>query len=242
MLTLIVSAAAGIAVAALLVVLTGIELMYAPLIGTIVFAVIFFILVKVFMKKVNIMIEGVQKDMMANHTDKAIQTLQEIKKRYGGWQFYLGKQMNSQMGTIYFMKKDFNKAQELLTKGFIRHWVGTAMLAIIYMKRNQPAKMIKTFENAVTTTRKEPVLWNVYAFCLDKIGEHDKAVQVMEKGVKKCSGSELLEANLEALKAGRKMKMQAYGDVWYQFHLEKPGALLRKQTKMVQGRRKIQRR
>lgn len=241
MLTLIVSAAAGIAVAALLVVLTGIELMYAPLIGTIVFALIFFILVKVFMKKVNIMIERVQKDMMANHTDKAIQTLQEIKKKYGAWQFYLGKQMNSQMGTIYFMKKDFGKAQELLTNGFIRHWVGTAMLAIIYMKRNQPAKMIKTFENAVTTSRKEPVLWNVYAFCLDKIGEHEKAVQVMEKGVKKCS-SELLEANLEALKADRKMKMQAYGDVWYQFHLEKPGALLRKQTKMVQGRRKIQRR
>jgi uncharacterized protein HemY len=179
---------------------------------------------------------------MANHTEKAIQTLLEVKKKYSNWQFYLGKQMNSQVGTIYFMKRDFAKAYEYLTQGFIRHWVGTAMLAIVYMKRNQPAKMIKTFDNAVTTTRKEPVLWNVYAFCLDRIGEHEKAVQVMEKGVKKCGGSELLEANLEALKAGKKMKMQDYGDIWYQFHLEKPGALLRKQTKMVQGRRKIQRR
>lgn len=242
MLTLIISAAVGTAVAALVIVLTGLELMYAPLIGTIVFAVVFFILVRVFMKKVNTMIERVQKDMMANHVDKAIQTLEEIKQKYGAWQFYLGKQMNSQIGTIYFMKKDFGKAHEFLSKGFIRHWVGTAMLAIIYMKRNQPAKMIKTFDSAVTTTRKEPVLWNVYAFCLDKIGEHDKAVEIMEKGIKKCAGNELLEANLQALKAGKKMKMQAYGDVWYQFHLEKPGALLRKQTKMVQGRRKIQRR
>ncbi|HKL26701.1 MAG TPA: hypothetical protein VJ910_10790 [Desulfuromonadales bacterium] len=242
MLSLIVSAAAGAAVAALVLVLTGLDIIYGPLIGTIVFAIVFFILAKVFMNKVNARVEGVQKAMMANHTDKAVQMLEEIKQKYGPWQFYLKKQMNSQIGTIYYMKKDFGNAHEYLTSGFIRHWVGTAMLAIIYMRRNQPGKMIKTFDNAVTTTRKEPLLWNLYAFCLEKIGEHDKAVEVMEKGVKKCGGNELLEANLEALKAGRKMKMQAYGDVWYQFHLEKPGAMLRKQTKMVQGRRKIVRR
>lgn len=242
MLSLLVSAAAGIAVAALVLVLTGLDLIYGPLIGTIVFALVFFILAKVFMSKVNARVEGVQKAMMANHTEKAVQMLQEIKQKYGPWQFYLKKQMNSQIGTLYFMKKDFTKAHEYLSQGFIRHWVGTAMLAIIHMRRNQPGKMIKTFDNAVTTTRKEPLLWNVYAFCLEKIGEHDKAIEVMEKGVKKCGKNELLAANLEALKAGRKMKMQAYGDVWYQFHLEKPGAMLRKQTKMVQGRRKIVRR
>ena len=51
-----------------------------------------------------------------------------------------------------------------------------------------------------------------------------------------------LEANLEALKEGKKMKMQDYGDVWYQFQLEKQGALIRKHTKAMQGRRKIVRR
>jgi tetratricopeptide (TPR) repeat protein len=242
MLSLIVSAAAGIAVAALVVVVTGLDAMYAPLIGTIVFAALFFILAKVFIKKVNAQVEGVQKAMMANHWDRAVQTLMDIQKKYGPWQLYLKKQMNSQIGTIYFLKKDFTKAHEYLNQGFVRHWVGTAMLAIIYMKRNQPGQMIKTFDNAVTTTRKEPLLWNLYAFCLDKIGEHAKAVEVMEKGVKKCGSHELLEANLEVLKEGKKMKMQAYGDVWFQFHLEKPGAVLRKQTKMVQGRRKIVRR
>lgn len=242
MLTLIISAAAGVAVAALIVVLTGLEMMYAPLIGTVVFAIVFFIMMRILMKKVNTTVEGAQRDMMANHMDKAIQKLLETQKKYGAWQFYLRKQMNSQIGTIYYLKKDFSKAYEYLTKGFVRHWVATAMLAIIYMKRNQPGKMIKTFDNAVTTTRKEPLLWNVYAFCLEKIGEHDKAVSVMEKGVKKCGGNELLETNLELLKAGKKMKMQAYGDIWYQFHLEKPGAILRKQTKMMQGRRKMVRR
>jgi len=242
MLSLIVSAAIGITVAALVVVVAGIDFIYAPLIGTIIFAALFFILAKVFMNKINAGVEDVQKAMMANHPEKAIQSLMEIQKKYGPWQLYLKKQMNSQIGTIYFMKKDFTKAQEYLTKGFIRHWVSTAMLAIIYMKRNNPGQMIKTFDNAVTTTRKEPLLWNLYAFCLEKVGENEKAVAMMEKGVKKCGGHELLEANLELLKQGKKMKMQAYGDVWYQFHLEKPGAVLRKQTKMMQGRRKMVRR
>ncbi len=242
MLTLIISAAVGIAVAALVVVLTGLEMIWAPLIGSLVFAVVFFVMMRIFMKKVNMMVELAQREMMANHPEKAIQTLQETQKKYGVWQFYLRKQMNSQIGTIYYLKKDFSKAYEFLSKGFVRHWIATAMLAIIYMKRNQPGKMIKTFDNAVTTTRKEPLLWNVYAFCLDKIGEHGKAVAVMEKGLKKCSNDELLTANLEALKSGKRMKMQAFGDVWYQFHLEKPGAMLRKQTKMMQGRRKMVRR
>jgi hypothetical protein len=38
------------------------------------------------------------------------------------------------------------------------------------------------------------------------------------------------------------MKMQGYGDLWFQFHLEKPGPLMRLHTKAVQGRRKLVRR
>jgi hypothetical protein len=44
------------------------------------------------------------------------------------------------------------------------------------------------------------------------------------------------------LKTGKKMKMKGYGDLWLQFHLEKPGTLIKQQTKAVQGRRKIVRR
>jgi hypothetical protein len=38
------------------------------------------------------------------------------------------------------------------------------------------------------------------------------------------------------------MKMLGWGDLWYQFHLEKQGTLIRQQTKAIQGRRKIVRR
>ena len=64
----------------------------------------------------------------------------------------------------------------------------------------------------------------------------------MNKALKKAGNDERLKTNLEALQNNKKMKMQVYGDVWYQFHLEKTGAMIRKQTKAIQGRRKIVRR
>ena len=67
-------------------------------------------------------------------------------------------------------------------------------------------------------------------------------MSVLEKGIKKTGGDERLQANLEALREGKKMKMNGYGDMWYQFHLEKQGAVIKQQTKAVQGRRKIVRR
>jgi hypothetical protein len=102
--------------------------------------------------------------------------------------------------------------------------------------------MIETFEKATSVNKKESLLWSLYAYCLEKIGEKDKAVEALEKGIKKGAADDCLLANLEALNSGKKMKMMAYGDLWYQFHLEKPGSLIKKQTKAVQGRRKIVRR
>ena len=208
----------------------------------VVFTMVYVIILKKIMGQINVTMESVQKDLAANRPDAAISKIEAVKKKYKNWQFYTGKQMDSQIGMVYYLKRDFSKAYEYLEKGFVRHWMAMAMLGIIYMKRNQTKNMIATFEKAVSANRKEAMLWSLYAFCLEKIGDRNKAVTVMEKGLKKIGSNELMEANLEALKNGKKMKMQDYGDVWYQFQLEKPGAMLRKHTKAMQGRRKIVRR
>ncbi len=194
------------------------------------------------MLKINAAVEGAQKDLAANRTEKAIRIIEDVQKKFGPWQFYVKQQMNSQIGSIHYLKRDFSKAFEYLAQGFGRHWVGMAMLAICYMKRTQTGKMTDTFEKAVTLTRKEPLLWSLYAFCLDKTGERDKAVKVMERGLKKLKSDERMEENLKLLQDGKKMKMQPYGDLWFQFHLEKTGTLMRLHTKAIQGRRKIVRR
>jgi uncharacterized protein HemY len=210
--------------------------------GVVVFSIIYVIILKKIMAKINDAMESVQKDIAANRPDAAIHKLEAVQKKFEHWQFYIKKQMNAQIGMVYYLRRDFSKAYDYLKIGFVRHWVAMAMLAIIYMKRNQPKKMISTFERAVAATRKEPLLWSLYAFCLEKVGDRNKAVTIMEKGLKKVGSNEVMSANLVALKEGKKMKMQDYGDVWYQFQLEKQGALIRKHTKAMQGRRKIVRR
>lgn len=241
MFSLLISLAAGV-VATLLLLLTPLHYAFAVLLGTLVFAGVYAIVLRQVMLKINAAVESAQKDLAANRVDKAIRVIEEVQRKYGPWQFYIKQQMNSQIGTIHYLKRDFSKAFEYLNQGFARHWVGMAMLAICYMKRSQNGKMIDTFEKAVTVTRKESLLWSLYAFCLEKIGERDKAIRVMERGLKKLSGDERLQENLAALRDGKKLKMQPYGDLWFQFHLEKTGTMLRLHTKAVQGRRKIVRR
>jgi tetratricopeptide (TPR) repeat protein len=241
MLSLLITLAAGV-VATLLLLLTPLHYAFAVLLGALVFAGAYAILLRQIMLKINAAVEVAQKDLAANRIEKAIRVIEDVQKKYAPWQFYLKQQMNSQIGTIHYLKRDFSKAFEYLNQGFARHWVGMAMLAICYMKRTQNGKMIDTFEKAVTVTRKEPLLWSLYAFCLDKVNERDKAIKILERGLKKLKGDERMQENLEALREGKKMKMQGYGDLWFQFHLEKTGTLMRLHTKAVQGRRKIVRR
>jgi len=235
MLSLAISVAAGLAVNILLAAAVGLQVWIATLIGVAVFAVVYLLLSRYFIKQISALMESAQRDIMAGRVEKAVKTLQG-GFRYSRWHFVRGA-LNAQVGMVLYLKRDFAEAFEYLQKGTVRHWVAMAMLAICYMKRNKSAKMTETFEKATTVTRKEPLLWNLYAFCLERVGERQKAIAVMEKGLKKIA-DERLKANLELLKAGEKMKMTAYGDMWYQFHLEKTGTLIKQQTKMVQGRRK----
>jgi predicted Zn-dependent protease len=237
MFTLFISLVAGVSVGLGLHYGVGLELIYVISAGLLVTIAIYFLIFRFFSKKIQAVMEVVQRDMMANRIDKAIRTL-ESTYPYAKWMFYHKAMINAQIGSIYYLKRDFSKAFGYLQNGFSRHWGAMGMLAICYMHKNNASKMIATFDKALTATRNEPVLWEVYAFCLNKTGKKEKAITVLEKGLKKIKDHENMTANLAALKEGKKMKMQAYGDLWYQFHLESQGALIKKQTKAMTGRRK----
>lgn len=205
--------------------------------STVVFIAVFVLTTRIVMKKVGDLMQSAQRDVMANRSEKAVKDLQGGLK-YGAWQLYVKSQILSQIGTIYYLKRDFNEAVPYLEKGFVRNWVSQSMLAITYMKKNKTNKMIDTFDKAVSGSRKEPMVYALYAFCLDRVGERNKAVAILKKGLAKVAGDERLQENLDLLEAGKKMKMKGFGDMWYQFHLEKQGAIIKKQTKAMTGRRK----
>ena len=205
-----------------------------------VFAATYLLLVRMVMKKVNGIMEAAGKDLQGQRVEKAIRTLKEAL-RYGPWQFSVTGQVHSQIGMIYYMKRDFSNAFPYLEKGFSKNWVSMGMLAVSYMKRNKKDSMTNTFEKAVQWSPKESLLWNLYAYCVSEGGDTEKAKQILERGRKKLPGDERIVDNLEALKEGKRMKMKSFGDMWLQFHLERQSVIMKQQAAALGGtaRRKI---
>jgi len=238
MINLLIALAISFVLNVLLVQLAGLAFWVASLISLAVFVAVFLLLTRQVMKKVGSVMETAQRELQAGHAEKAVRTLQQALP-LGKRQFDVTGQVNAQIGTVYYLKRDFAKAFEYLQKGSVRHWVAMAMLGICYMKKNKIDKMNETFDKACMASRKEPMVWALHAHCLESSGDRAKAVSVLEKALKKCGSDERLGAALEALKEGKKIRMKSFGDVWYQFHLEKPGALIKQQTRAMTGRRKM---
>jgi tetratricopeptide (TPR) repeat protein len=229
--------AAGSAVAVLLILFFGFKLAWwsSLLIALSLFAVVYLLMVRLIMKKVMMAIEAAGKDLQAQRFEKAIRGLKEVLQ-YGKWQIYVEGQINSQIGSIYYIKRDFANAFPYLEKSFFKNWASMAMLAICYMKRQKKELMISTFDKAVQWSPKEPLLWNIYAYCLNECDETTKAREVLEKGLKKLSDNPQIKENLESLSQGKKMKMRSYGDLWFQFHLESVAAVQKHQMAAMGGR------
>ncbi len=239
MYNLSISATAGLVVLLLLKFAVDLPLWGAFPTGLVIFAGCFYLISRVIMKKVMAIMESASKDLQANppRIEKGIKTLQTAMK-YGPWQIYVTGQLNAQIGMIYYMKRDFAAAFPYLEKAFFKNWAAMGMLGISYMKRQKKDKMKETFEKALQASPKEGLLWNLYAYCLAEGGDTEKAQEVLNRGLKKLPGDEKLTANLEAISNGKKMKMRAYGDLWFQFHLESVAAIQKHQMEAMGGMRR----
>jgi predicted Zn-dependent protease len=210
------------------------------LVALVLFAGSYLLLMRYILKKVSAEMESAGKDLQGQRIDKAIRALQQTL-RFSVWQFSVRGQIHSQIGMIYYLKRDFSNAFPHLEKSFAKNWFAMGMLAICYMKRNKKEKMTATFEKAVQWSPKESLLWNVYAYCLVESGSTDLAKKVLERGLKKLPGEERMAHNLQALQEGKKMKMKGFGDMWLQFHLEKQSVIMKQQAAAMgpMGRRKM---
>lgn len=238
MYNILLSLGGGIAAFLILKLVAGLPFWVAFPLATLVFAAAFYLASRIVMKKVMDIVESASKDIQAQRVDKGLRVL-ETALRYGKWQIYVDGQIHAQLGMILYMKRDFAAAFPHLEKAFFKNWVAMGMLAISHMKRSNRGKMTETFEKAVQGSPKEPLLWNVYAWCLDDGGDREKAIEILERGLKKVPGDERLVANLEALRQGKKMKMKNYGEMWLQFHLEKQSVVMKQQAAAMGVRRRI---
>jgi len=222
MYNLLISLAASTALGILLNFATG-YYQWGLVGGLVLFFGLNYYLARRIIKQFEKLMADVTKDLSNQRFDKSIRRL---KGAFGlaKWQFFMESQLNSQIGTIYYLMREFDDAFGYLEKGFSKHWVGMGMLAVLYMKKDDKEKMVKTFEKAVKSSPKESLIWSLYAYCTLKSGDRDKAQEILSRGMKKLPDDDRLKSNHSAIANKQRMKMKAYGEQWMQFYLEKtPG-------------------
>lgn len=170
--------------------------------------------------------QGVQAALMQRNIDAALATLEGMKRRFGKWVIFLSAQLDGQIGGIYFLKKDFDKARPHLERAFVRMWESKLMLGVLTSGqvgggKGDMKKVDEILESAVRYTPKQGMLWSTWAYLHWKAGDAKRAVELLSRGKQALGEADaVLSQNLLALQNDKKMKMKGYGEAWYQMHLE----------------------
>jgi predicted Zn-dependent protease len=229
MYNLLIALGAGLLVT-LVTKFSGFKLWQGLIPGTLVLLGTYFWLARRVGNQLQALMGSVQKELQGQPTSqKEAQARIEraIKMLEGGlvydkWQFLVGSEIHSQIGMLKYMSKDLDGAKAHFAKASPRNYMAKAMEGALFFQRKDFPAMKKSFEAAVVSGKKEPLMWAVYAWCLMQNKEKDEALKVLGRGVEANPSDEKLKNSLSALQNDKKMKMKAYEPMWWQFGLEPP--------------------
>jgi tetratricopeptide (TPR) repeat protein len=192
-------------------------------IGVIVLIAAFILIGRSLSQKIQAAMFDVQKTLQRGpqYAPQAVEQLKKIRDQYGKWQFLTTSSLNGQIGSILFMLKKFNEAEDYLQNATSRMWQSQAMLAVIHAQKKEFDKVDRALDKAAKYSPKQGLLWSLWAYVHWKAGHHDRAIEKLLRGKKILGEADhILDENLLALQNQKKMKMKGYGEAWYQFQLE----------------------
>jgi tetratricopeptide (TPR) repeat protein len=220
MLNLVISLAAGLVVGFVVALTTQMGAVAAIIPGLIVAIAAYLVLVRRSWKQLEAIFDGVQKELQAQRVDKALQLLQ-AGFRLAPWQFLVASQIHSNIGILHFVKGNDEAALPHLEKSFTRNWIARAMLGVAKYRARDLAGMTRVFDAAVKVNKKEALLWQVYAWILEKEGRHADAIALLGRAVDANPADEKLKTSLQSLQNDKKLKLgKLYAEQWFQFRLE----------------------
>ncbi len=221
MLNLIFSLASGLIVFALLR-FTGL----VPTIGAIFPAIValvgsYFLLARRSGRQLEAIVQSAHKELAAKRPERAIEIMQS-GFALARWQFLVASQLHGQIGSLLYVQKKFDEAEPHLKGAWIKIWPAKAMLAAQHYRRKEWPQMVELFEKTVASNKGEGLLYAVYAWCEEKRGEKKNALAILQRGVTEIPGDDRLKTLLSRAQNDKRMKMDAYGEQWWQFWLESP--------------------
>lgn len=199
-----------------------------------------FFMGRYFMKKLNVIINSIEKDIKVGKVDIVIEKLKSGYK-YANWQFMVKQQLDSQIGIILYANKRFEESLPYLKKSPKNNYMAMSMLAAYYYRQKDYANTKVVMAKSSKANKKDSFTQCLYAYFLSETGDVDGAISVLAQAMKKLPDDEKLQNASDALKNKKKIKMQTYNTLWLQLHLAKmPEGV--KQYQTLIGRQKITRR
>ena len=165
-----------------------------------------------------------QKEMMARKPDRAVQVLQDAFA-LARWQFGISSSLHANIGVLLYVQKKFDEAEPHLRKSagtLLRLWQAQAMLAALLFRKKQYDEMEKVFDGAKRGNKSETLLYAVHAWCENQRGEKKKAIEILQKGMSENPSDEKLKTLLGRAQNDKRLKLDGWGEQWWQFWLETP--------------------
>lgn len=197
------------------------KIVYAVFPAVVVLVAVYFVLARRFGKKVEALMEKATAEVQAQRLPNAIGILQE-GYRYAPWVFLMKGQLDGQVGAFLYLEKKFEEAKPLLESAWGRHWVAKGMLASYWFRKHKPEQAFQVLDAALAHSKKEGMLYGLKAFMQVKLKDRDGARATLTKGDEVLSSNSAIKDNLLRLQNGEELRMDLFGEAWWQFHLQKP--------------------
>jgi tetratricopeptide (TPR) repeat protein len=182
-----------------------------------------------------------QKEMMARKPERAVEALLQAFP-LARWQFGVASSLHANIGVLLYVQKKFDEAEPHLRKStgtLLRLWQAQAMLAAILYRKKQYEEMEKVFDRAMSSSKSETLLYAVYAWCEHQRGEKKKAIEILMKGVEENKSDEKLKSLLQRAQNDKRLKLDGWGEQWWQFWLETPPQMMNPQGNVFAGRQRF---
>ncbi len=194
---------------------------YAFLPAFAILAGVYWLLARRHSKAVEELMVELQREIQQRRIPNAIKMLVGAYP-HAKWVFLLRGQIDGQIGTLYFIDKDFEAALPLLEQAWVKHWPAKGMLASYWFWHHKPDKALEILDKTISANKKEAMLYGLKAFMQVKLKDADGARASLVAGKEQCPSAVPISENLRRLQNGEKLRMSDFGEQWWQFHLEKP--------------------
>jgi tetratricopeptide (TPR) repeat protein len=229
---LLIALAAGLA-GFLLFFLTGIAHAWGSILpGLVALIGVFYLLARRTGKQLEAVMAVAQKEMMARKPERAVAALEEAFK-LSRWQLGVAASLHANVGVLLYVQQKFEEAEPHLRKAgatLIKMWQAQAMLACMLYRKKQYDEMEKVFTGAIKAGKNDTLSYAVYAWCERERGEKKKALEILQKGLTENASDEKLKTLVGRAQNDKRYKLDAWGDQWWQFWLEKPPMLAGQQS------------